>query len=215
MKKSIEAIWKQGFADESAGIPNIKNLNDLKSIYIMDQFKRRYQTNVLILIGTAILVLFAFVMGGVPFIGIFMFCLFASLALLGKVEIDKLDRLDKGTSNYDYIKGFDEWLKSLLIRFSFIYRIWVPLLFVGFSLALLHTNLFVPFIGETLIERLVENPDSQPFYGLPMAGMLGLLAFAVILSYFSNYLFKLEMKTMYGGLIARLDDLLDELNALR
>ena len=209
MDNSIERIWKKGFADESAFVPRIENLQDLKSIYFMDQFKRRYQINVVILALTAVFVLLAFVAGGVPIIGIFMFLLFAVLAILGKLEINKLDQLDKGASNYEFISSFDDWLKSLLVKFSLIYRIWVPLLFLGFSLALLHTQLFVPFIGETLVERFA----GESF--LPAFWYIGLLVPAALLSYFSNHLFKMEMATLYGDLISRLDDLLNELDGLK
>lgn len=214
MEKSIESIWKKGFINESISIPSINNLNELKSIYFMDQFKKRYQINVIILTLTAILVLLAFVIGGIPIIGLFMFTLFASLALIGKSEINKLDQLSKGSSNYEFIKDFDDWLKNLLRKFALIYRIWVPLLFIGFSLAILHTNFFIPFIGETLIEKFVPNSNSTLFFGMPIPWLFGLLGIAAILSYCSSFFFKLEMKTLYGDLIGRLDDLLKELHAL-
>ena len=208
MEESIENIWKKGFVDEASSIPRIDNLNSLKSIYFMDKLKRRYRVNVLILMLTAIMVLFAFILGGVPFIGLFMFTLFAVLALLGKIEINKLDRLDKGSSNFEYVKSIDDWLKNLLAKFALVYRIWVPLLFIGFSLAILRTNLFVPFIGETLLERLVDSSSKAVFMGLPFGGLMIILTLAIILSYFSGFLFKKEIKSIYGDLIGKLDELL-------
>ena len=45
MEKSIENIWKEGFVNQSVPVPRINNLNDLKSIYFMDKFKRNYRTS--------------------------------------------------------------------------------------------------------------------------------------------------------------------------
>lgn len=215
MENSIENIWKKGFTNESTSIPKIENLDSLRSIYFVDTFKRRYQTNIVILLLTAVVVLFAFVMGGIPFIGIFMFILFATLAFLGKRELDKFNRLDKGSSNYEYVKALDDWLKGLLTQFSFIYKIWIPLFFIGFALAILHTNFFVPFIGETLIERLVDSSNTFTLMGLPVYLILVLLAVAIILYFVSDYLFKKEIRSVYGDLIARLDVLLRDLDELR
>ena len=214
MDNSIENIWKKGFTKESVSIPQIKNLDSLTSIYFVDQFKRRYQTNVLILMLTAILILFAFTIGGIPFIGLFMFTLFASLAILGKIELNKLNQLNNGDSSYEYIKAFDNWLKNLLAKFSFMYKIWLPLLFVGFALAILYTNFFVPFTGERLIETIVGSSNTALLFGVPLYLIAGILVVAIILSILSDYLFKREMQSIYGDLIQKLDQLLRDLNKL-
>ena len=211
MEESIENIWKKGFANDSVSIPKIDNLNSLKSIYFMDKLKSRYQVNIVVLMLTAVLVLFAFIMGGIPFIGMFMFLLFAILAVLGKLELNKLEKINKGDNSHDYVQSIDNWLKALLAKFSLIYRIWVPLLFIGFTLAILKTNLFIPFIGETLIERFVGPPNANTLLGLPTVWLIGIGSIAIFLSFFSDYFFKKEMKSIYGDLIGKLDELLVDL----
>lgn len=51
--------------------------------------------------------------------------------------------------------------------------------------------------------------------GWPVLWLLGILLIALCLSYFSNRLFQLEMKSIYGDLIKRLDDMLVDLEQLR
>ena len=215
MEKSIENIWKEGFKKETTFIPEIKNMNDLKSIYFVDQFKQRYRVNIILLLLTAILVLFAFILGGIPFLGLYMFALFATLGLLGNGEISKLNKLNNGASNYIYIQAFDAWLKQLLHKFSLIYKIWLPLLFIGFALALLQTNFFIPFIGETLVERLTPTTLVFQIFGFPLWSLVGILFLAGMLSYLSDYLFQREMQSIYGDLISKLDRLLADLNTLQ
>jgi len=81
--------------------------------------------------------------------------------------------------------------------------------------AILQTNLFVPFLGETLMERIVENSGDYVWAGLPVFWVLGIVLIALLLSYFSDRLLQMEVKAIYGGLIKRLDDLLEELEKLR
>ena len=216
MEKSIEKIWKEGFMNTQQGaIPKIDNLNGLQSIYFVDQFRKRYLINIVFLVITSIMVLFAFILGGVPIIGLYICLLFLTLAIIAKVELHKLDQLQKGKSSFEYIKAFDTWLKNMLSRFQFLYRIWIPLLFIGFVLALLKTNFFIPFIGTTLIEKIVGNSGQLLIGGIPLIIIISLLLIAAILSYFSNKYFQLEMKSIYGDLIVKLDSLLVELEGLR
>jgi len=216
MEKSIENIWKEGFiTKESLKAPKINKLSDLKSIYFIDQFKTKYKRNIIFLTVTAILVLLAFILGGVPIIGLYMMLLFSTLALVGLFELKKLDQLNLGNTNYEYLQNFDHWLKNLLTKFSMLYRIWIPLLFIGFALAILKTNLFVPFIGETLLERFTNNQIGLNIGGIPLFWLSVIIIISLILSYFSDLLFKREIKSIYGDLIARIEQLLMELKELR
>lgn len=216
MEKSIEKIWKEGFTnDTSFSIPEINDISSLKSIYFIDQFKKTYKTNIVLLLSTAVIILFAFILGDVPFIGLIMFSLFSGLAILGYRELSKLQKLNPGTTNYAFLKAFDSWLKNLLHKFSIVYRILIPLLFVGFALAILQTNFFIPFLGETLLERMVGNSPPAMIAGIPVSWIASILLIAATLSYFSTRFFKMEMRSIYGELIEKLDRSLAELEELR
>lgn len=216
MEKSIENIWKEGFMNsELSSIPKIDDIKSLQSLYFVDQFKKSYQTNIIVLTATATLILLAAVIGGVPFTGLFLFMLFASLAILGRKELNKLDRINMGIDCYEYLQNVDHWLKALLARFQKIYRFWIPLFFLAGCWGILHTNFFVPFIGETLIDKIVSNPGTYVLSGLPILWILGIVLAAIGLSFFADQFFKREMKSIYGEQISRLDQLLREMEELR
>lgn len=216
MSKSIERIWKEGFTNNNLLLaPKIDNLDSLKSIYFVDKFKKMYQTNIIVLALTAIIALLSFILGGVPFIGMFMFFLFSSLAIGGQMALNKLNKIDIATSNYEFLKTFDDWLKNLLTRFSLVYRIWMPLFFIAFAWGVLQTTFFVPFLGETLMNKLVNHPNTYLLNGLPIFWIVSILLVALVLSYFSDYLFKEEVRAIYGGVIGRLEQLLSEIEELR
>lgn len=216
MEKSIENIWKEGFMNsEMSVVPKIDDIKSLQSLYFVDQFKKSYQTNIIVLTATAILILLAAVIGGVPFTGLFLFMLFVSLAILGKKELNKLDRISMGIDCYEFLQKVDHWLKELLARFQQIYRFWIPLFFIGGSWGILNTNFFIPFLGETLIDKILSNPGTYVFNGLPILWLSGIVLAAIGLSFFADQIFKREMKSIYGELISRLDQLLKEMEELR
>lgn len=212
MKKSIERIWKEGFTNsDMSAIPQINNFETMQSIYYVDKFKKMYKTNIIFLAVTSVLVLFAFVVGGVPFIGLYMFAMFASLALFGQRKLNQLNALNVGASNYEFLTAFDRWLKNLLASFSLIYRLWIPLLFLGFVFGLLQTNFFVPFLGETLLNKLLNSQSIAIM--LPFLILIIVVA-AIALSYLSTFIFKREMRSIYGDVLGRLEQLLAELDEL-
>lgn len=216
MEKSIEKIWKEGFMNsEMSAIPQIGDIKSLQSLYFVDQFKKSYQTNIIVLMATAVLILLAAVIGGVPFTGLFLFMLFASLAMLGKRELNKLDRINMGIDCYEFLQNVDHWLKELLARFQKIYRFWIPLFFIGGSWGLLNTNFFVPFLGKTLMDKILSSSSTYVLADLPILWILGIGLVAIGLSFFTDKIFKREMQSIYGEQISRLDQLLKEMEELR
>lgn len=215
MEKSIEQIWKEGFDSQVFSTPKIKHLDDLQSVYFIDEFKRKYKTNIILLVITGVLVMVAFIIGGVPLLGIGIGLLFMLLAIFGQRAMHQLDRLNLGNSSYAYLKAFDQWFKELLSFFAKVYRLWLPLLFIGFTLGILQTNFFVPFIGETLLEKFSTSSNLYMWGGVPLAWMLVIGLIAIVLSFLSNYFFQKEVQSIYGGTINRIQRLLAEMEELR
>ena len=96
-------------------------------------------------------------------------------------------------------------------KFLFVYKLVVPLIFIGFSLALLRTEVMIPFIGETLFERLFETQFGDT---LIFITSLGIIIVAIVLSYLSAYLFKREFESIYGETVRRIRGLIKELEEL-
>lgn len=216
MEESIEKIWKEGFVNKKVStVLKIEDIKSLQSLYLVDQFKKSYQTNIIVLTATAILILLAAVVGGVPFVGLFLFMLFVSLAILGKKELDKLALINMGADCYEFLRTFDNWLKKLLSRFQLIYRFWIPLFFLGGSWGILNTNFFIPFLGETIMDKILNHPNTYQLVGLPIIWMIGIGLAAIGLSFFSDHFFRREIRSIYGDTILRLDQLLAEMEELR
>lgn len=216
MEKSIERIWKEGFVNkEVSAVLKIEDIKSLQSLYLVDQFKKSYQTNIIVLTATAVLILLAAVVGGVPFVGLFLFMLFASLAILGKKELNQVDKFNMGADCYEFLRTFDNWLKKLLSRFQLIYRFWIPLFFLAGSWGILNTNFFIPFLGETIMDKILNHPNTYQLAGLPIIWMVGIGLIAFGLSFFSDQFFKREIRSIYGDIILRLDQLLAEMEELR
>ncbi|MEL7119388.1 MAG: hypothetical protein AAFO07_08110 [Bacteroidota bacterium] len=213
MDNSIKRIWKEGFTEaDLSSVPQINNFEELKSIYFIDKFKNIYKKNIAGLVLTAVLVFIAFTAGGTPFIGLFVCILFLTIAALALIELNKLDQLNLGTSNYNFLKSFESWLFKMQSRFLFAYKIIVPLLFIGFSLALLRTELMIPFIGETLYERLIYTGFGNT---VVIGTSLLIITISILLSYFSSYLFKREFHAIYGETVRNISGLVKELDDLR
>lgn len=216
MEKSIEHIWKEGFSNSSLLLtPNIEDIESLESIYFVDKFKKMYKTNIIGLAATGIIVLFAFILGGVPFIGLFLFGMFAGLAILGQRELHRLQEIVLGDNSYEFLKAFDAWLKNLLAKFSHVYRYWIPVFFMGFMLGILRTNLFVPFWGDTLMGKMLNSPNAWIGGGLVVFWVSCILLVAILLSFFSHFIFKREMNSIYGGILGKLEQLLKDMEELR
>lgn len=141
--------------------------------------------------------------------------LFASLAMLGKKELNELDRINMGIDCYEFLQNVDHWLKELLTRFQKIYRFWIPLFFIGGCWGLLNTNFFVPFLGETLMDKILSSSSTYVLADLPILWLLGIVLAAVGLSFFTDQIFKREMQSIYGEQISQLDQLLKEMEELR
>lgn len=215
MEKSIENIWKKGFTKSDLLVPIVENIWSLKSMYFIDKFKKIYKLNVIGLALTAVIILIAFILGGIPFIGLFMFILFISMALIGLKSLNDLNKISLGDTNYKFLKAFDRWLNNPKSNILLIYKIWVPLFFIGFALAILYTNFFIPFIGETLIDKILNNENTFAVNEIPVFWFLGIVIIAIVLSYFSSSFYKREMESIYGDILGKIKQLLAEVEELQ
>ncbi|MBL4604492.1 MAG: hypothetical protein JKY02_02165 [Flavobacteriaceae bacterium] len=216
MEKSIENIWKKGFTNSDLlSIPIIENIRSLKSIYTIDKFKKMYKLNIIGLTLTAVIILLAFIFGGIPFIGMYMFTLFISMAIIGLKSLNNLNQINFGESNYEFLKAFDNWLNNSNSKILLVYKIWIPLFFIGFAFALLYTNFFIPFIGETLIDKILNNENMFIVNKIPVFWFLGIIIIAIVLSYFSSSFYKIEMKDIYGNILGEIKQLIAEVEELR
>jgi hypothetical protein len=100
--------------------------------------------------------------------------LLVGLAVFGKRELNRLEEIDKGASSYQYLKAFDDWLKSTISDYTRIYRVFYPVLFLIFFTGFWFLN-----ARESVLNEIVKiKPDVYLINGIPMFMILGAIAFA-------------------------------------
>ncbi len=216
MKNSIESIWKEGFLKNDALVaPKLNDLYNQKSIHIIDRFKRMFRINYTYVIGLAFLHLIIGWIAGVPLIGIFQFLLFIPLILYSKNYRQKMEKIDKSLSSFEYLKTFDNWLKETTVGLTKIYRFFYPLYFLGLILGILYTNFFELFIGDTLINKIMSNPDTKILFGLPIYWVIPIVLLLALLSFLGGSIYKVDLKAVYGPTMNKLEELISDMEELR
>jgi len=213
MKNSIEEIWKEGFLNEkSLVVPKINDLYNQKSKHVVDNVKRMFRVNLIVIVIMSIIL---------PIIHYFLDALWqgaaASILLLltaryNKRQIDGIKTLDQGATSFDYLKSFDLWLKDVLSRSDKVVRFYYPLCF----LIAISTVLSTWNKQEQLILKTHQKfPDLMfigdiPLFVLIIVGVITLLMF-----YFSDKIYKWDVRLMYGGVFGKLEETIAEMENLK
>lgn len=212
MNKSIEAIWKEGFMQDDALVaPKLNNLYKQKSANIIDKMIRMFKINLrAIQVFAAVLLIVSF-FNGVPYLGAALSLLLAALVVVGNKELDKLEKIDKAVSSYQYLKGFDGWLKDTISTYTRIYRIWYPSFFLTFIVGIWFSD-----FGKSLQNEIIPNsPEIYLLHGIPVYWLLGILAFAALLGFFAGAIYKFDMNIVYGRVFTKLDEIITDMEELR
>ena len=212
MDKSIESIWKEGFMDEEALVaPKLNDLYSQKSATIVDKFTRMLRINLWALAVAGAVALVASFPLGIPYLGV-LFCLqMAVLALTGKRHLARLAQTDRGASSYDYLKAFDTWLKGTIAFYTRVYRILYPTLVLTIM-----AGMWFADAGTSMQKTMLkEFPDLFMLYGLPVYGTIGTLFIALLLGVFAGPLYRLDLSTVYGGEMKKLEELIADMEELR
>lgn len=202
MQPSIEHIWKEGFLKEDALVaPKINDLYNQKSIHIVDSFKRRFRINLIAVAIGALAVGIGFGLAGVPILATCMFLMLAMIAYIGRRELDKLEDLELGASSYEYLQTFNTWLNDMISLFTTVYRFWYPSFILIFGLAM---------IVATADQGWQVVKETEVMLTMLPMGLL-----AIVMSLFTKQIFAWDMKTIYGGLMTKLEELLADFEELQ
>lgn len=213
MEKSIESIWKKGFLkEESLVAPKLNNLYTQKSIHIIDKFNKLFKMNLIMLLVFAVAALLLSFAVAIPVIGLLTFLVFFLLVVVGKKKMKLLNKIDKGGSSYEYLKAFDSWLKDTMEVYAKIYRFVYPAIFVLFVAWAWFAD-YPP--TQDFRSFILNNPNIYQLYGIPVYGAVGVLAIALIISLFSKQLYILDMKSVYGGAMKKMEELIADMEELR
>ncbi|MFT4772301.1 MAG: hypothetical protein ACI9D1_002339 [Cryomorphaceae bacterium] len=210
MEKSIESIWKDGFLKREALVaPKVNDLYNRKSVHIIDKFTRLFRINLWAIITASVVLLGASYLAGALIAGSIMFITLMYIAYTAKFEMDALNKVDKGQSSYNYLKSFQNWLNRSIERYGKLYRIVYPTLILSFYFGLWFSDIF-----SGVRQKVAERTDDL-FFGMHSYSSILVIIGALTLGFFAKAIHRQDVKFVYGGIIKKLDDALDEMEELR
>ncbi len=212
MENSIENIWKEGFLKDSKLIaPQVINLYDRKSIHLVEKMQRLFKGNLWMVIGLGIILFLICLYIGSPVIGVCALSVMLFLALVGFQKMKDNQEIDKALNSYEYMKAFNNWLKSTMAYYVRVYRVVYPLLIILFALGVWYSKWH-----DKLLQKVLElNPDVWLVYDIPFVLIATTLSLATVMSIFAGTIYRLDVYSLYGGVIRKLEEMLEEMEQLR
>lgn len=209
MEKSIETIWKEGFLNtESLIAPKVNNLYDKKSLHIMAKFKKMFLNNIRGIIIVSSLLFMGAYFAGALLAGSIVLIMMLYIAYTAYNELKNLEKIDKGQSSYLFLKSFKVWIDQSIERYGKMYRIVYPILILTFYFGI--------WFSDSLIDvRQKVSAHSDLFFGLHLGTTIFVLTFALLMSIFSKSIHRKDVKTMYGGILNKLNSSIAEMEDLR
>ena len=212
MEKSIENTWKEGFLNSNALVaPKLNNLYNQKSQHLVDRLKRMLKMNLIGILVGAVLVFIASIFVNMVLLGSFLSLLLIGLVVYGKQQMNKKEILEKGSSSYEYLKSFDQWLKGVIAGYTLIFRFVYPAIFLVMMMALWTSG-----IGLELRNDLMGYESAvYMVQGIPVFWALWTFVVAGLLALFAGPIYKLDLELVYGSTFQKLEDLLAEMEELQ
>ncbi|MCF0072834.1 hypothetical protein LZD49_20305 [Dyadobacter sp. CY261] len=212
MKNSIEAIWKEGFLNETSLVaPKINDLYNQKSKHLVDKMERMFRINLVVIIGTAIVFPLIYYVLDAVWEGAAGSLLLLLTAWYNKRQIDSIKSLDQGATSLEYLKSLDRWLRDVFLKSEKIARFSYPLYYLiaistiwsawnnqGLNLKIRHRFPDLLIIGDISLIALL------------FAGLTILLMF-----YFSAKIYRWEVRLMYGRVLDKLKETIAEMEKLK
>ena len=199
MERSIENIWKEGFkAEGNLSAPVISNLYQRKSKLIIDKIRVTSKKDNISIIPIALLLLLIFVFIGKILLGVYVSLLLFSLFLLNRRNLSKLNQLQVTASTYEYLVEYQLRLKELQKFYTRLLGIGLPLLVVPG---------YLMFFYETPIMADFKNLDF-------IIQSTIILIVSLCLSAMGIMSYKLSTHVVYGKSMARLEDIISDMQAL-
>lgn len=210
MEKSIETMWKEGFLNSNALIaPKINDIYNQKSIHIIDKFQKMFLFNIWgIIIGSSLLFIASFFTGALLAGSIVLIMMFW-VAYTAYQELKSLEKIDKGQSSYTFLKAFKDWISKSIDRYGKMYRAVYPVLILVFYFGIWFSDMFAHK------REIVAGSSNDLVLGLHIPTTVIVIIMAVLMSIFSKAIHRKDVKTIYGGILKKLDSALAEMEELR
>ena len=212
MENSIETIWKDGFLKSDALVaPILNDLYNRKSTHIIDKFKRMFKINILAIVIGSFLILAASFAAQIPIMGIGIFLILNTIAIINRNLEKGLNKIDKNSNSYQYLKSFDSWMKAQLSINRRMARIYYPLFFLSAVLGFWFSTSPHSFINEIL----GKSHQIYMVNGIPVYWLLGVLLISGLLAIFGDKIYNWDVNLVYGRVFKKLDEMITDIEELR
>ncbi len=213
MKNSIEEIWKEGFLNEKSLVaPKINDLYNQKSKHVVDKVKRMFRVNLIVIVITSIVFPIIHYFLDAIWQGVAASVLLLLTAWYSNRLIHSIKTLDQGATSLDYLKSFDRWLKDVLSRGEKIVRFSYPLYF----LIAISTIWSTWNRQEELVLKTHQKfPDSIFIGDIPLFVLIIVATATLLMFYFSDKIYKWDVRLMYGRVFGKLEETIAEMEKLK
>ena len=217
MERSIEDIWKEGFLKNDALVaPKINNLYNQKSIHIIDKFKRMFKINLIAIVAFSFFFLIVSYFVGIPIMGAIFFVALAVLVIINKSLYDDLEKIHKGTSSYQYLKAFNQWIQKMLAFNKILAKFMYPTFFMSMVFGFWFKDAEGMFLGKRLVnEVLIGFPDIYLIYGIPLIAIIVIVLIIGLLAVFGGRIYVWDLNLVYGRVFKKLKELMADIESLR
>ena len=212
MRKTIEATWREGFLNPDALVaPKVNDLYTRKSRHIVDRIQRMLRINgIAIVVGGPILWAFLSAIG-IPYTGAIICTAWVGLLVVRRLYITKFDAPDSSLDSYQYLKGFQRWLKDRMARSRSVQRHLYAVTFLAMAI-----GIGASASGQLVIRLIVEsNPDIRLINGVPLVLIAGVVAMAIVVELLGGIIFDFDVNTVYRPVFTKLDQMVAEMEELR
>ncbi len=217
MEKSIESIWKEGFIKSNVLVaPKLNDLYNKKSTHIVDKFSRTFKINLIaIVVGSFVFLGLSFAVH-IPYMGIGMFIMLNILAFINFKLMKGLRTIDKNVNSFQYLMSFDNWLKKLISLNKLFAHFLYPLIILSIIFGYWCGDIGGDIPGQLFLKDLaLRYPDMLFLFGFPLYGLIGLVLFFVLVSYFAGQIYTWDFNIVYGRLVRKLDEIIADMEELR
>jgi hypothetical protein len=201
MDKSIEEIWSEGFQDEKYLIPPVINdLYNKKSILTVDKLQSVSKKDNWSIIPLSIITLIFFIIKSKLLFGLYISALMLSLFFLNRKKLKFLYTINTSQSCFQYLGKLQEMIKNNVKSTTRL---------LGFGLPFFGYLGLCIFIFESNMENFIlETYSSKQLLIKSIIILMSLSVIGIISFRLTNYL-------VYGRLIKKIDEMIDELNLLK
>jgi len=144
--------------------------------------------------------------------GVAIAVLLLATAWYSKKQIERIEVVEAGQNSYDYLKSFQQWLDSVLLKNGRVIRFTYPIYFL-----IVMNMLFSSWSSqEELANKVVQKFPDVTFIGdIPLVAWIITAVITVLMFIFSKQIYLFDVRLMYGRIFDKLDATIKEMESLR